>query len=229
MPKQRKRCWIASRNSWPQGIRRAGSSKSAPKGALPVLASRYSISWTPGLRLRSCPIGAVKGVEIGEGFRAADMLGSQNNDPITPEGYESNHAGGILGGISTGMDIIIRAAVKPIPSISKLQSTVDSSGKPAADQCKRPSRRFRHSKDHPGPGSHDPAGSGRFYAPSAAEELRTGLVSGHSHRQNLHRMHNLDMIIFQVAVNLHPASGTSCRNYVRARLHDGLNLIVCDS
>ena len=76
-------------------------------------------------------IGAVKGVEIGEGFRAAEMLGSQNNDPITPEGYESNHAGGILGGISTGMDIIIRAAVKPIPSISKLQSTVDSSGKPA--------------------------------------------------------------------------------------------------
>jgi chorismate synthase len=76
-------------------------------------------------------VGAVKGVEIGEGFRAAGMLGSQNNDPITPEGYESNHAGGILGGISTGMDIIIRAAVKPIPSISKLQSTVDSSGKPA--------------------------------------------------------------------------------------------------
>ncbi len=76
-------------------------------------------------------IGAVKGVEIGEGFRAAGMLGSQNNDPVTPEGYESNHAGGILGGISTGMDIIIRAAVKPIPSISKLQNTVDSSGKPA--------------------------------------------------------------------------------------------------
>jgi chorismate synthase len=76
-------------------------------------------------------VGAVKGVEIGEGFRAAEMLGSQNNDPITPEGYESNHAGGILGGISTGMDIIIRAAVKPIPSISKPQRTVDSSGKPA--------------------------------------------------------------------------------------------------
>jgi chorismate synthase len=76
-------------------------------------------------------VGAVKGVEIGEGFRAAAMLGSQNNDPITPEGYESNHAGGILGGISTGMDIIIRAAVKPIPSISKSQRTVDAHGKPA--------------------------------------------------------------------------------------------------
>ncbi len=76
-------------------------------------------------------VGAVKGVEIGEGFSAAGMLGSQNNDPITPEGYESNHAGGILGGISTGMDIIIRAAVKPIPSISKPQRTVDASGEPA--------------------------------------------------------------------------------------------------
>jgi chorismate synthase len=76
-------------------------------------------------------IGAVKGVEIGEGFRAAGMLGSENNDPITPEGYASNHAGGILGGISTGMDIVIRAAVKPIPSISKTQHTVDSEGKAA--------------------------------------------------------------------------------------------------
>ena len=76
-------------------------------------------------------IGAVKGVEIGEGFKAARMLGSENNDPVTPDGYDSNHAGGILGGISTGMDIIIRAAVKPIPSISRAQRTVDSEGKVA--------------------------------------------------------------------------------------------------
>jgi chorismate synthase len=76
-------------------------------------------------------IGAVKGVEIGEGFRAAGMLGSENNDPITPDGYESNHAGGILGGISTGMDMVVRAAVKPIPSIAKTQRTVDSEGKAA--------------------------------------------------------------------------------------------------
>lgn len=81
-------------------------------------------------------VGAVKGVEIGEGFRAADMLGSQNNDPITPEGYESNHAGGILGGISTGQDIVIRAAVKPIPSILRPQRTVDSSGQPATISVK---------------------------------------------------------------------------------------------
>jgi chorismate synthase len=76
-------------------------------------------------------IGAVKGVEIGEGFRVAGMLGSENNDPITPDGYESNHAGGILGGISTGMDIVVRAAIKPIPSISMAQRTVDAEGEAA--------------------------------------------------------------------------------------------------
>ena len=76
-------------------------------------------------------IGAVKGVEIGKGFRAAGMLGSENNDPPTRDGYESNHAGGILGGISTGMEIVVRAAVKPIPSIAKPQRTVNVDGEPA--------------------------------------------------------------------------------------------------
>lgn len=76
-------------------------------------------------------IGAVKGVEIGEGFKAAALLGSENNDRILPEGYASNHAGGILGGISNGMEIVIRAAVKPIPSIAKLQHTVDVDGRTA--------------------------------------------------------------------------------------------------
>lgn len=75
-------------------------------------------------------IGAVKGVEIGTGFSAAESLGSENNDPVTAEGYASNHAGGTLGGISTGMDIIIRVAVKPIPSISLPQQTVTVDGKP---------------------------------------------------------------------------------------------------
>ena len=74
-------------------------------------------------------IGAVKGVEIGAGFRAAGKLGSENNDPIAPEGFASNNAGGILAGISNGDSIVIRAAVKPIPSIAVEQETVDRSGK----------------------------------------------------------------------------------------------------
>ncbi len=70
-------------------------------------------------------IGAVKGVEIGAGFKAAAMLGSENNDPISPEGFLGNNSGGILAGISNGEPLIMRVAVKPIPSIHKEQKTVD--------------------------------------------------------------------------------------------------------
>jgi chorismate synthase len=70
-------------------------------------------------------IGGVKGVEFGSGFSLSKMMGSQSNDPILPDGFASNHAGGILGGISTGQDIIARLAVKPTPSISKTQQTID--------------------------------------------------------------------------------------------------------
>lgn len=69
-------------------------------------------------------IGAVKGVEFGSGFAAARMRGSAHNDPITSAGYLSNHAGGILGGISTGAPVIVRIAVKPTPSIAHPQQTV---------------------------------------------------------------------------------------------------------
>lgn len=69
-------------------------------------------------------IGAVKGVEIGAGFRASGMKGSENNDPITPDGFSTNNAGGILAGISNGDEIIVRAAVKPIPSIALEQQTI---------------------------------------------------------------------------------------------------------
>ncbi|MGE4297126.1 MAG: chorismate synthase [Desulfovibrionaceae bacterium] len=73
-------------------------------------------------------VGAVKGVEIGSGFASAASTGSANNDPITPDGFLSNHAGGILGGISSGQPIVVRAAVKPIPSIAREQHTVTRTG-----------------------------------------------------------------------------------------------------
>lgn len=74
-------------------------------------------------------VGAVKGFEVGAGFRSARLFGTENNDPITPGGFASNHAGGILGGVSNGAEIVIRAAVKPIPSIPAPQKTVDRLGK----------------------------------------------------------------------------------------------------
>jgi chorismate synthase len=73
-------------------------------------------------------IGAVKGVAIGDGFESAKRFGSQNNDPMTKDGFATNHAGGILGGISNGQDIVVRIAVKPTPSIEKTQQTRDING-----------------------------------------------------------------------------------------------------
>lgn len=77
-------------------------------------------------------IGAVKGVEIGAGFDVAGMLGSENNDPITPAGFTRNNAGGILAGISNGDEIVVRVAVKPIPSIRIEQQTIDRFNKPTS-------------------------------------------------------------------------------------------------
>jgi len=76
-------------------------------------------------------IGTVKGVEIGAGFAAARMTGSACNDPIGPEGFRTNHAGGILAGITSGAEIILRVACKPIPSIARPQETIDVHGNPA--------------------------------------------------------------------------------------------------
>jgi len=73
-------------------------------------------------------VGAVKAVEIGEGLQAARNYGSKNNDAITPEGFASNKAGGVLGGISSGQDVVVRCAVKPIPSVGLEQRTVTTSG-----------------------------------------------------------------------------------------------------
>ena len=76
-------------------------------------------------------IPAVKGVELGAGFRVAEMRGSENNDPFRMEGdrvvTSSNHAGGVLGGITTGMPLLFRVAFKPTPSISREQDSVSLS------------------------------------------------------------------------------------------------------
>ena len=70
-------------------------------------------------------VGAVKGFEMGAGFKVAYLKGSQNNDPITKKGFTKNDAGGTLGGISSGQDLIIRVAVKPIPSHRLPQKTIN--------------------------------------------------------------------------------------------------------
>jgi chorismate synthase len=76
-------------------------------------------------------IGGVKGVGIGDGFAAATMKGSEHNDQMGQNGFLSNHAGGILGGISNGAEIVVRISVKPTASIRLPQKTIDVEGKEA--------------------------------------------------------------------------------------------------
>ncbi len=97
------------------------------KGAGPGLGEPVFDKLDADLAKGLMSIGAVKGIEIGAGFDAAKKLGSENNDPITPDGFLTNNAGGILAGISNGDEIVVRVAVKPIPSISIEQQTIDGS------------------------------------------------------------------------------------------------------
>jgi chorismate synthase len=80
------------------------------------------------LALACMSIGAVKGVELGAGFASARRRGSENNDPLSPEGPLKNDAGGTLGGISTGAPVVVRLAVKPTSSIAKAQHTINRTG-----------------------------------------------------------------------------------------------------
>jgi len=67
---------------------------------------------------------AAKGVEVGAGFSAVAMRGSQSNDTLTPQGFNSNNHGGVLGGISTGAPVVVRVAFKPSSSIPQTLSTI---------------------------------------------------------------------------------------------------------
>jgi chorismate synthase len=122
------------------GVRMAGSSCGA---VIEVTASGVPAGWgTPlyakldqELAAAMMSINAVKGVEIGAGFAAAAFSGEENADEIRmrrgkPE-FTSNHAGGILGGISTGQDVVVRFAVKPTSSILSTRKTITSSGEDA--------------------------------------------------------------------------------------------------
>src|SRR5687768_5025368 len=75
-------------------------------------------------------INAVKGVEIGAGFAAVVQKGTEHSDEVTPEGFLSNNAGGILGGISSGQDIVVNIAVKPTSSIRLGRRSIDKTGEP---------------------------------------------------------------------------------------------------
>jgi len=121
-------------------------------------------------------IPAIKGVEIGEGFGVAMLRGSQNNDPFIRRddgtiGTVSNHHGGILGGISTGEEIVVRLAAKPPASIAQPQQTVDRDGNPVTIEVH---------------GRHDPTVLPRLVP--VAEAMLALVLADHLLRQRLARV-----------------------------------------
>ncbi len=81
------------------------------------------------LAMAMMSIGTIKGIEIGDGFAATRLRGSQAHDAMDATGFLSNHAGGILGGVSTGQDVVMRLAVKPTSSLRVPQKSLDTSGR----------------------------------------------------------------------------------------------------
>jgi chorismate synthase len=121
-------------------------------------------------------IPAIKGVEMGEGFGVAHMRGSQNNDPFIRRadgsiGTAGNHHGGILGGISTGEEIVVRLAAKPPASIAQPQQTVDRAGTPSTIEIH---------------GRHDPTVLPRLVP--IAEAMLALVLADHLLRQRLARV-----------------------------------------
>jgi chorismate synthase len=132
-------------------------------------------------------INAVKGVEIGAGFASASQLGTEHSDEMSPEGFLSNHAGGILGGISTGQDVVVSIAIKPTSSIRLTRQTVDVNGQPATIETH---------------GRHDPCVGIR--ATPIAEAFLALVLADHALR---HRAQNADVVAATPRIPSHaPAS-----------------------
>ena len=116
-------------------LRKSGDSCGA---RITTVASGVPVGWgepvydklDADLAYNMMSINAVKGVEIGAGFRAVTQKGTEHSDEMMPQGFLSNNAGGILGGISTGQDIVVNVAVKPTSSIRLPRRTIDRAGRP---------------------------------------------------------------------------------------------------
>jgi chorismate synthase len=116
-------------------LRKSGDSVGA---RIEVVASGVPVGWGEPVYGRldadiahaMMGINAVKGVEIGAGFAAVTQPGTVHSDEMTPQGFVSNHAGGVLGGISTGQDIVVAIAVKPTSSIRLDRHSIDLAGAP---------------------------------------------------------------------------------------------------
>jgi chorismate synthase len=127
--------YVAQLETYMDALRKSGDSIGAK---LTVVAQNVPVGWGEPVfdRLDAdiahalMGINAVKGVEIGAGFNCVTQKGSEHGDELTPLGFLSNNAGGILGGISTGQDIVARYAIKPTSSIRLERNSIDKMGNP---------------------------------------------------------------------------------------------------
>ncbi len=126
---------VAKLEAFMDDLRKAGDSVGAK---ITTVAEHVPVGWgapvyaklDADLAAAMMGINAVKAVEIGAGFASVTQRGSEHGDELTPEGFLTNHAGGILGGISTGQDIVVTIGIKPTSSIRIPRRSIDKSGKP---------------------------------------------------------------------------------------------------
>ena len=169
--------------SYLDGIRKSGSSIGAvievvAEGVPAGLGAPIYAKLDGDLAAAMMSINAVKGVEIGAGFGAAELSGEENADEMRTGNngtrFLSNHAGGILGGISTGQPVVVRFAVKPTSSILSPRQTVDRSGRRYRHHDQGPPRSLRRHPRGAGRRGHDGLRAGRsFPAPSRAGRLKS--------------------------------------------------------
>ncbi len=161
-------------------LRKAGDSVGAK---ITTVAESMPVGWGAPVYARldadlasgMMSINAVKGVEIGAGFSSVTQRGSEHGDEMTPEGFLTNHAGGILGGISTGQDLVVTIAIKPTSSIRVPRRSIDKQGNPVMVETN---------------GRHDPCVGIR--ATPIAEAMMALVLMDHA---LLHRAQNADVTV----------------------------------
>jgi len=126
---------VAKLEDYMDQLRKSGDSVG---GKVTVVAEGVPVGWgepvydrlDADIAYAMMGINAVKGVEIGAGFASVAQKGTEHSDEMTPEGYLSNNAGGTLGGISSGQDVVVHIAVKPTSSIRLPRRSIDKQGRP---------------------------------------------------------------------------------------------------
>ena len=189
---------IDSLEAYMDRLRKSGESCGA---RINVVASGVPVGWGDPIydRLDAAiahammGINAVKGVEIGAGFHAIEQLGTEHSDEMSPDGFLSNNAGGVLGGISTGQDVTVSIAIKPTSSIRLDRQTIDKAGNPVVVNTH---------------GRHDPC-VGIRATPIAEAMLALVLID----RALVHRAQNGDVVTStpRIAASSHGASKSAQR------------------